>query len=205
MSLDTQKVITIINASYAVRKAMDTSLSDIDRKALNAMVLVKRHGGRLAGYGVIAGSFREKATELKNLSETLRQQITPLVEGYLQALRDHYYIDTFETLSADLSGLRERCPSLEKTIDEWKQAILVDGKRCDKAMSELLRTVERIRAGIDEQEYVVINGRIESALAEGSGAPLTQVSRDMGVSVEKLSVAIRKYEQQLGQLEDIHS
>lgn len=204
MTLDTQKITTIINASYVVRKALEVSLSDIDRKALNALVLVKRHGGRLAGYGVIASSFREKATDLKSLSETMRQQIAPLVEGYLQAIRDQYYIDVFENMSNELAGFGERCPHLAQTIEDWKMDILTDRKRCHINMTELMRTVERIRAGIDEQEYVVINGRIESALSEGAGVPLAQVSRDMGVSVGKLSAAIRKYEQQLNLLEDFH-
>lgn len=203
--MDTQKITTLVNASYEVRKALDASLADIDRKALNALVLVKRHGGRLAGYGVVAVAFRENATELKHLSERLRGQIVPLVEGYLQALRDHYYIDAFETFSAESKGTLECCQNLTQTIADWKTAILADGKQCDGAMDKLLRTVEQIRAGIDEQQYVVINGRIESALSEGTGAPLSQVSRDMGISVEKISNAIRKYEQQLGQLGDFHS
>jgi hypothetical protein len=205
MSLDTRKITAIINASYAVRKALDTSLSDIDRKALNALVLVKRHGDILAGYGVIAISFREKSTELKSLSAILRKQITPLVEGYLQAVRDQYYIDVFEQVPEHASGFWKQCPDLAQTLTDWKAAILADKKRCRVAMDELLHTVERIRAGIDEQEYVVINGRIESALSEGSGAPLAQVSRDMGVSVGKLSVAIREYEKQLNQLEDFNT
>ncbi|MHB1644580.1 MAG: hypothetical protein ACYCS8_18335 [Acidithiobacillus sp.] len=204
MSLNTQQIVRIVNASYTVRMDINAALSDIDRKALNALVLVKRHGGRLAGYGVIAGAFREKATELKGLSEMLHQQITPLVESYLQAIRDQYYIDVFANMPDSLSGAGERCPHLAQTIEDWKKSILEDRRRCHLATNDLLRTVERIRAGIDEQEYVVINGRIESALSEGSGAPLTQVSRDMGVSVKKLSGAIRKYEQQLGELEDFN-
>ena len=54
--------------------------------------------------------------------------------------------------------------------------------------------------GIAEQEYVVIIGRIEAALSEGTGAPLMRVSRDMGMAVATVRDAIWKYHNQLKEI-----
>ena len=61
--------------SFRTRRTIEHSLHEIDRRALNAMVLVKRHGNKLASYGVVAQAFREQAVHLK---EPHRPCSTPL-------------------------------------------------------------------------------------------------------------------------------
>lgn len=53
-------VLQLVDASFQAQRDMEKSLRDIDRRALNAMILVKRHGKALAGYGVVAQAFRER-------------------------------------------------------------------------------------------------------------------------------------------------
>ena len=63
--MDIRRIMCIMDASYRTRRTIEHSLHEIDRRALNAMVLVKRHGNKLAGYGVVAQAFREQASHLK--------------------------------------------------------------------------------------------------------------------------------------------
>ena len=69
--MDVKQIMHIVESSYRARHIMDTALREIDRRALNAMVLVKRHGKALAGYGVIAQSFREQAARLKRAASMM--------------------------------------------------------------------------------------------------------------------------------------
>ncbi|MCR2831942.1 hypothetical protein NR402_16940, partial [Acidithiobacillus ferrooxidans] len=67
-------------------------------------------------------------------------------------------------------------------------------------LTKSLKNVEKLQEGIAEQEYVVIIGRIEAALSEGTGAPLMRVSRDMGMAVTMVRDAIWKYHNQLEEI-----
>ena len=61
--MDIQRIMQIMDASSRTRRIIERSLHEIDRRALNAMVLVKRHGNKLASYGVVAQAFREQAVQ----------------------------------------------------------------------------------------------------------------------------------------------
>ncbi len=49
-------LLGMADASFAFQVQLRQRLREIDRKALNAQLLVKRHGRGLAGYGVVAQS-----------------------------------------------------------------------------------------------------------------------------------------------------
>jgi hypothetical protein len=75
--MDIQRIMSIMDASYHTRRTIERALHEIDRRALNAMVLVKRHGNKLAGYGVVAQAFREQAAHLKEAASPLQHSIAP--------------------------------------------------------------------------------------------------------------------------------
>jgi hypothetical protein len=57
------RIMAVMDASHRTRRTIEQSLREIDRRALNDMALVKRHGNTLAGYGVVVQAFREQAVE----------------------------------------------------------------------------------------------------------------------------------------------
>ncbi len=77
----------IMDASFRTRRMIEQSLHEIDRRALNAMVLVKRHGNKLASYGVVAQAFREQAVHLKEAATPLQHSIAPLVRVQMRILQ----------------------------------------------------------------------------------------------------------------------
>ncbi len=93
------------------------------------------------------------------------------------------------------------CPNLISTQNTWQKIIQQEEVEAVKVLDHLLETVQQLQEGIEEQEYVVTNGRIEAALAEKTGAPLMRVSRDMGEAVRTVAQAIRSYRHQLESLE----
>ena len=193
--MDIQRIMQIMDASSRTRRTIERSLHEIDRRALNAMVLVKRHGTRLASYGVVAQAFREHAVHLKNAAAPLQQSIAPLVRVQSRILQRARFAGIFRR-SAKMLEERNRpsafLPSLELNCQharEVEEEVMV--------LRQLVETVARLQEGIAEQEYVVTNGRIEAALSEQSGAPLMRVSHEMGLAVAKVRDAIWKYRAEL--------
>ncbi|MBU2793124.1 hypothetical protein HAQ01_06935 [Acidithiobacillus thiooxidans] len=193
--MDMDKMMRLVDASHALNKTLASALREIDRRALNALVLVKRHGNALAGYGVVAQAFRERAASLKELAKDMQHHVSPLILLQMRALMHKRVADSFfhvENLMGDKS-----CSSLSSKRQEWLTAVADEELEARVLFQQLLAAVDRIQAGIAEQEYVVVNGRIEAALSEGTGAPLSRVSRDMGGAVDIVSQAIRNYRRQL--------
>ena len=195
--MNIQQIMRIMDASSRTRRTIERSLHEIDRRALNAMVLVKRHGNKLASYGVVAQSFREHAMVLKDAAAPLQQLVAPLVRSQLRILQHGGYTEIFhraaELMQAsgrDGDFLRGSEKSRQRGIDEDEAEGLAILRR-------LVKTVARLQEGIAEQEYVVTNGRIEAALSEQSGAPLMRVSHEMGLAVAKVREAIWKYRAEL--------
>ncbi len=198
--MDVRRVMKIMDASYRTRRTIEKSLHEIDRRALNAMVLVKRHGTRLAGYGVIAEAFREQASILKESAGPLQQAIDPLVRAHMRILQHRRFsemqVRTNEAMRRNGAAEAFTC----RANGAWDSAITAAEIDALQVLRRLMSTVIRLQEGITEQEYVVTNGRIEAALLENSGAPLMRVSHEMGLAVAKVREAVWVYR---GELEEV--
>ncbi|MBU2766748.1 hypothetical protein HAP94_11200 [Acidithiobacillus ferrivorans] len=193
--MDMEQTMRLVDASHQMDKTMASGLREIDRRALNALVLVKRHGNVLAGYGVVAQAFRERAATLKASAKEMQQFVGPLIQTQMRILQHERLAESFARM-AKLTG-QESCPSLASARDNWKKVVANENGEAQSLLRQLLQAVDVIQVGIAEQEYVVVNGRIEAALSEGAGAPLMRVSRDMGAAVDVVNQAIRQYRSQL--------
>jgi hypothetical protein len=198
--MDTQCIMRIMDASFRTRRTIEHSLHEIDRRALNAMVLVKRHGNKLASYGVVAQAFREQAVHLKEAASPLQQSIAPLVRVQMRILQHARYTELFRRTAAVMSGKRSSEPFLRQCEGNWVRNIEAYEAEGITILRRLVEIVVRLQEGIAEQEYVVTNGRIEAALSEQTGAPLMRVSQEMGLAVAKVRDAIWKYR---GELEEV--
>ncbi|MGC8466799.1 MAG: hypothetical protein ACP5D5_03850 [Acidithiobacillus sp.] len=193
-------VLQLVDASFRAQQDMEKSLRDIDRRALNAMILVKRHGKVLAGYGVVAQAFRERAAKLREAAAHLQADIAPLIEVQMRILQHTRLQDSILQMERRLGERGSRCASLADSRQTWAQRIHKEEEQAHFILRRLLTTVEKLLEGIEEQEYVVTNGRIEAALVEAVGAPLMRVSRDMGEAVAAVADAIHRYKTQLENL-----
>ena len=195
--MDIQRTMRIMDASSATRRIIDHSLHEIDRRALNAMVLVKRHGNKLASYGVVAQAFREQAVHLKNAAAPLQQSVAPLVRAQMRILQHARFSEMFRRTANLVSGNGRSSAFLSQSEANWRRNTESEEAEAIAIMRRLVETVTRLQEGITEQEYVVTNGRIEAALSEQSGAPLMRVSHEMGLAVAKVKDAIWKYRAEL--------
>ena len=194
--MNTDRIMKIMDASYQTCRTIERSLREIDRRALNAMVLVKRHSGKLAGYGVVAQAFRERAAHLKDAASPLRSSIAPLVRSHMRVLQMRRQADLFSR-ARGMRRNRESKEPLCNSAESQQRTIAAEEAKALVILRRLVETVIRLQEGITEQEYVVTNGRIEAALSEDSGAPLMRVSQEMGVAVAKVRDAIWKYRSEL--------
>lgn len=186
--MELEQIMKLVDAAHALDKTLAQALREIDRRALNALVLVKRHGTALVGYGVVAQAFRERATALKEAAQTMQAVIPPLIQTQMRILQHKSYADAFADMIARLG--EKTCPTLTRSQSDWEQFIAHENREADALIQQLIIEVDRLQAGIAEQAYVVVNGRIEAALSESTGAPLARVSRDMGDAVEVVSRAV---------------
>jgi hypothetical protein len=191
------RVMQIMDASYRTRLTIERSLHEIDRRALNAMVLVKRHGNKLAGYGVIAQSFRERAAHLEEAASPLRNSIAPLVRAHLCILQHRRHTEMLRRAAAGIASNRDMRAALRRSEEDRERTIAKEEAQALAILRQLVVAVTRLQEGIAEQEYVVTNGRIEAALAERCGAPLMRVSHEMGVAVATVRDAVREYRSDL--------
>jgi hypothetical protein len=198
--MDVQCIMRIMDASFRTRRIIEHSLHEIDRRALNAMVLVKRHGNKLASYGVVAQAFREQAGHLKDAASPLQQSIAPLVRIQMRILQHRGYTDMFRRAEQRLGKVQSAHTFLRQSEGNWQRDIDAEDVKGLSILRQLVETVVRLQEGIAEQEYVVTNGRIEAALSAQSGAPLMRVSHEMGLAVAKVRDAIWKYR---GELEEV--
>ncbi|MBU2829189.1 hypothetical protein [Acidithiobacillus ferriphilus] len=198
--MNIQRIMMIVDASYHTRRTIEHSLREIDRRALNAMVLVKRHGKALAGYGVVAQAFRERAANLKEAASHLQESIAPLIQAHMCILQHRSYADLFHRKMQEMYHYDIICPTFVRTEKTWERVIIAEEAVALTILRQLIKNVEKLQEGIAEQEYVVIIGRIEAALSEGTGAPLMRVSRDMGMAVATVRDAIWKYHNQLEEI-----
>ncbi|MBU2754423.1 hypothetical protein HFU84_06375 [Acidithiobacillus sp. CV18-2] len=198
-----ERVMEVVNASFRARQDIDRALREIDRRALNAMVLVKKHGNALAGYGVVAQAFRERAALLRESASHLQENIAPLIEAQMRILQQQRLLQNFAQVeNSGGTNLQAQCAGLLTTRRAWDKAIAAEQENARKILRQLLEEVRILQEGVEEQEYVVTSGRIEAALVEASGVPLMRVSRDMGEAVRIVARAVRDYRQQLERLQD---
>ncbi len=195
--MDIHRIMQIMDASCRTRHTIERSLHEIDRRALNAMVLVKRHGNNLASYGVVAQAFREQAVHLKDAAAPLQQSIAPLVRVQLSILQHTRFREIFRRMAEMLEANGRSSAFLAPSESNWQRSLEVEEADGISALRQLVKTVTRLQEGIAEQEYVVTNGRVEAALSEQSGAPLMRVSHEMGMAVAKVRDAIWKYRAEL--------
>ncbi|HUB28861.1 MAG TPA: hypothetical protein VL967_04160 [Terracidiphilus sp.] len=192
--------MAILDASHQTRRTIERSLREIDRRALNAMVLVKRHGNKLASYGVVAQAFREQALLLKHAAAPLQQSIAPLVRVHMRILQQAQFSQMFLRAACTAGGKNKAVEFLRNSAANWQRNVAAEQAEGLAILCTLVQTVIRLQEGIAEQEYVVTNGRIEAALSECTGAPLMRVSHEMGLAVAKVREAIWKYR---GELEEV--
>ncbi len=195
--MDIQEIMRIMDASSRTRRTIERSLHEIDRRALNAMVLVKRHGNNLASYGVVAQSFREQALGLKDAAAPLQQLIAPLIRSQLRILQQAGFAASFQRAAEMMRKSGRSEEFLLRSEQARQRSVESDQQEGITILRELVKTVARLQEGIAEQEYVVTNGRIEAALSEQSGAPLMRVSHEMGLAVAKVREAIWRYRAEL--------
>jgi hypothetical protein len=198
--MDIRQVMAIMDVSHQTRRTIERSLREIDRRALNAMVLVKRHGNKLASYGVVAQAFREQALLLKHAAAPLQQSIAPLVRVHMRLLQQGQFSEMFRRTAKVANGKNKAIEFVRNSEASWQQNIEAEEAEGLTILRKLIETVIRLQEGIAEQEYVVTNGRIEAALSERTGAPLMRVSHEMGLAVAKVREAIWKYR---GELEEV--
>jgi BMFP domain-containing protein YqiC len=198
--MEIQQIMHIMDASHNTRRIIERSLREIDRRALNAMVLVKRHGNKLASYGVVAQAFREQAVLLKHAAEPLQQSIAPLVRVHMRMLQQGQFTEMFRRAAEGMQGNQAAKEFLRSSEGNWNHSTASGEAEGNAILRKLVETVTRLQEGIAEQEYVVTNGRIEAALSEHTGAPLMRVSHEMGRAVAKVRDAIWGYR---GELEEV--
>lgn len=198
--MEIERVMHIMDRSFRTRRTIEHSLHEIDRRALNAMVLVKRHGNKLASYGVVAQAFREQAMHLKEVAQPLQQSIAPLVYVQMRILQLGRLTEMFEKTANLLAAHGRNTEFLSNAQGNWRSAVEGEEVETARILRKVVETVTRLQEGIAEQEYVVTNGRIEAALSETSGAPLMRVSHEMGLAVTKVRDAIWDYR---GELEEV--
>ena len=195
-TLDTLRrdFIAVADATYAFQGALKRRLREIDRKALNAQVLVKRHGKELAGYGVVAQAFREGAQAMQTAAEQVQKLINPLMLHFMETLRD---VQQIESLRSIHSIANEQCPALAERMRrhaEMQDRHAAGSRRAGLALNSAL---DRVQSVIAELDYVVVNGRIEAALKGAVNAPLAQVSLEMDRSVSGVQELLRAYREQI--------
>jgi hypothetical protein len=163
--MDIQRIMRIMDASSGTRRIIERSLHEIDRRALNAMVLVKRHGNKLASYGVVAQAFREQAVHLKNAAAPLQQSVAPLVRVQMRVLQHARFTEVFRRTAELANANRHSSAFLSQAEAIWRRNTETEEAEGIAILRRLLETVTRLQEGITEQEYVVTNGRIEAALS----------------------------------------
>ena len=186
--------IAVADATYAFQGALKRRLREIDRKALNAQVLVKRHGKELAGYGVVAQAFREGAQAMQTAAEHVQKLINPLMLHFMETLRDVQQMDSLRTIQ---NVAKTHCPSLAERMRqhaEMQERHIARSRRAGLALNTAL---DRFQSVIAELDYVVVNGRIEAALKGAVNAPLAQVSLEMDRSVSGVQELLRAYREQI--------
>ena len=195
-SLDTLRrdFIAVADATYAFQGALKRRLREIDRKALNAQVLVKRHGKELAGYGVVAQAFREGAQAMQLAADHVQKLINPLMLHFMETLRDVQQMESLRHIQSAATG---NCPALAERMRrhaEMQDRHAAGSRRAGLALNTAL---DRFQSVIAELDYVVVNGRIEAALKGAVNAPLAQVSLEMDRSVNGVQELLRAYRQQI--------
>ena len=198
--METQRIMKVMDASYHTCRTIERSLREIDRRALNAMVLVKRHGNKLAGYGVVAQAFRERAAHLKEAAAPLQRSVAPLVRSHMRILQRRRHAELFSRAAKAIQSKGKSSGFVDQLTGNSERMIEAEEAEALSILRRLVQMVTWLQEGIAEQEYVVTNGRIEAALLERSGAPLMRVSHEMGVAVSKVRAAIWKYR---GELEEV--
>jgi hypothetical protein len=198
--MEVKSIMRIMDGLFRTQRRIELSLHEIDRRALNAIVLVKRHGNRLASYGVVAQAFREQAIYLKEAAIPLQQSITPLVHVQTRILQLRRYIDVFQRTAQGMHANDDAKAFLSQSKENWQHNIDNEAAEEVAILRRLVEIVVRLQEGITAQEYVVTNGRIEAALSEQSAVPLMRVSHEMGLAVAKIRDAIWKYR---GELEEV--
>ncbi len=185
-----ESFLGVADATFAFQGQLQRRLREIDRKALNAQVLVKRHGKDLAGYGVVAQSFREGAQQLQDAAAVVQKAIHPLMLGFMQTLRDSSHIDKLRDLP---QAVRSHAPALQGALQRHRSELDARGEQSRLAGSRLRQALARFENVVAELEYVVVNGRIEAALKGDARAQLAQVSADMDNAVSQVRELLRQY------------
>ena len=119
--MDIQRIMRIMDASSGTRRIIERSLHEIDRRALNAMVLVKRHGNKLASYGVVAQAFREQAGHLKNAAAPLQQSVAPLVRVQMRVLQHARFTEVFRRTGELVNANRRSSAFLSQAEGNWRR------------------------------------------------------------------------------------
>ena len=205
--MNSSHVATVADGSFHAKATLRRSLREIDRRALNAIVHVKRHGKRLAGYGIVAQAFREQAAELRVMTDAMQELMRPLIYAQMEIVRDEQTWSTFRrvcgpegtnTTASTASLSRDLLDKVEEKLRRKSRAHKLHMRT---ALLDLLRAVGMLQECVSAQEYVVVNGRIEAALLPSDGGDLLmQVSADMAEAVSATRQAVERYRRQLEEI-----
>ena len=205
--MNSSHVATLANGSFHAKATLRRSLREIDRRALNAIVHVKRHGKRLAGYGIVAQAFREQAAELRAMTDSMQELMRPLIYAQMEIVRDEQTWNTFRRVcTSERADTNASATSLSRGLLDKVEEKLRRKARAHKlhmrtALLDLLRAVAMLQECVAAQEYVVVNGRIEAALLPTDGGDLLmQVSADMAEAVSATRQAVERYRRQLEEI-----
>ena len=193
-----QDFIDMADATCTFELEIKRRLREIDRKALNAQVLVKRHGKDLSGYGVVAQSFREGAGAMQAAVDAVQEIIAPLMTGRMNDMRAALHLETVERVQEGMQDdMRTRCGGLETYRNHLEAERTLNEEQRREIGGNLLKALERFEEVVTELDYVVVNGRIEAALKSGTTAPLAQVSMDMHRAVSSVRDVLRGYREKI--------
>ena len=193
-----QDFIDMADATCTFQLEIKRRLREIDRKALNAQVLVKRHGKDLSGYGVVAQSFREGAGAMQAAVDAVQEIIAPLMTGRMDDMRAALQLETMERVQEGMQDdMRARCGGLETYRNQLEEERALNEEQRREIGGNLLKALERFEEVVTELDYVVVNGRIEAALKSGTTAPLAQVSMDMHRAVSSVRDVLRGYREKI--------
>jgi hypothetical protein len=187
----------VADATHAFQKELVRHLREVDRKALNAQVLVKRHGKALAGFGIVAQAYRDGARTLQDVAGDVQQTIGPLIAWYTRSLRDRQYAHHMRRFPSrhlqQIAEVRNCSRRLDAAVAQNRQ----DGGRAALA---LRRCIDRFETVLAELEYVMVNGRIETALKGEARELLARVATDMDDAVRQVRQLVRAYRERIDPL-----
>ena len=152
-----QRTITIVEASYHAHYSLEKSLREIELCALNAIVIVNRHGLMLSGYAVIAQAFMGHTANLKKTASHLHEATASLVQSQMRILQYKTYVDDLRRTQEVMNIAGEIYSSLNNKGKTYAQAMSAEKVKSVTPLQQITRgnrksTGNNWRAGIYDHQ-----------------------------------------------------